>query len=298
MAKRVLITGASGLLGRAVLKTFTESNWDVLGLCFSRAKGNLQRVDLCAGSAELEAVLQQFSPHVVIHTAAERKPDVVENQKDKTVALNVSATHNLAELCTKRNIYLLYISTDYVFDGKAPPYVPKSPTNPVNTYGVTKRDGENAVLQYSGCGVLRVPILYGPLEYLGESAVTTLFSAVLDPTKPAKMSDYEQRYPTHVTNCAQVCLGLAEKHLQSEGSASGIWHFSGQEPFTKYTIALAMAGLFGLSADHLTPVQGPSPGAVRPYDCHLDISATESAVPVTHIPFHLGIKAVLEPFLP
>lgn len=286
---RALVTGASGLLGREVLKCFAGGKWEVLGLAYSRARENLRKVDLC-DPVQVEKVLTQFHPDVVVHCAAERRPDIVNNQRDKAEALNVNATQILAELCSKRNIYLLYISTDYVFDGKDPPYVPSAPTNPINAYGLTKRDGEGVVLQHAGLGVLRVPVLYGPLESLGESAVTTLFSLVRDPTKPAKVSDYEQRYPTHVINCAQVCLGLAEQRL------AGIWHFSGRESFTKYTMALAMAEVFGLSGNHLTGVKEPSSGAVRPYDCHLDSSATEKIVPVTYIPFREGIKAVLEPF--
>lgn len=294
MARRVLVTGASGLLGREVLKCFAAGKWEVLGLAYSRARENLKKVDLCDG-VQVEEVLEQFKPDVVIHSAAERRPDMVEKQKDKTVALNVTATQTLAELCSQRNIYLLYISTDYVFDGKSPPYAPNAPTNPLNSYGITKRDGERVILQHSGFGVLRVPVLYGPIEFLGESAVTTLFTAVLNSKKPAKMSDFEQRYPTHVTNCAQVCLGLTEKHL-SDGSATGIWHFSSKEPFTKYTMAVAMAEVFGMSGDHLVPVKEPSAGAIRPYDCHLNSLATEDAVPITHIPYREGIKTVLEPF--
>lgn len=289
MSSRAIVTGASGLLGREVLKCFALGKWEVLGLAYSRARNNLQKVDLC-DPAQVEEVLAQFHPDVVIHCAAERRPDVVANQKDKAVALNVSATQILANECSKRSVYLLYISTDYVFDGKNPPYVPSAPTNPINAYGLTKRDGESVILEHAEFSVLRIPILYGPLESLGESAVTSLFSLVLEPTKPAKVSDYEQRYPTHVANCAQVCLGLAEKKL------AGIWHYSGKEPFTKYKMALAMAEVFGLSGNHLTGVTEPSPGAVRPYDCHLDSSAIEKIVPVTYIPFKEGIKTVLEPF--
>lgn len=303
MTKRVLVTGASGLLGREILKCFAAEKWEVLGLAYSRARDSLKKVDLC-DPAQVEDVLEQFKPAVVVHSAAERRPDVVEKQKDKTIALNVTATQTLADLCNQRNIYLLYISSDYVFDGKNPPYAPDAATNPLNSYGISKRDGERVVLQHSTLGILRVPVLYGPIEYLGESAVTTLFSGVMDPKKSIKICDYQQRYPTHVTNCGQVCVGLAELHLSSAtgttSPASGIWHFSGKEPFTKYTMALAMAELFGFSKDHLVPVKEPSqaPGATRPYDCKLDCSATEKAIPnIPYISYREGIKTVLESFL-
>lgn len=302
MAKKVLVTGASGLLGREILKCFVAEKWEVLGLAYSRARDNLKKVDLC-DPAQVEDVLEQYKPAVVVHSAAERRPDVVENQRDKTIALNVSATQTLADLCNQRNIYLLYISSDYVFDGKNPPYAPNATTNPLNAYGVSKRDGERVVLQHPKLGVLRVPVLYGPIEYLGESAVTTLFSGVKDSTKSVKMCDHQQRYPTHVTNCGQVCVGLAELHLASgtdtASPASGIWHFSGKEPFTKYTMALTMAEIFGLSKDHLIPMKEQSQsGAIRPYDCQLDSSATEKAIPnIPYISYRDGIKAALEPFL-
>lgn len=289
MAKRVLVTGASGLLGREVLKCFVEGGWEVLGLAFTRAGKSLQKVDLC-DSLQVKEVLETFKPSVVVHSAGERRPDVVEKQRDKTESLNVTATQTLADSCSKRAIYLLYISTDYVFDGKNPPYLPDAPTNPLNAYGITKRDGEKMVLQHAALGVLRVPVLYGPVETLSESAITTLFSSVLDSTKPARMSDHEQRYPTHVTSCAQVCLGLAEKR------ASGVWHFSGKEPFTKYTMALVMAEVFGLSTEHLIPVKEPSAGATRPYDAHLDPVVTEKAIPIEPILFRDGIRKVLEPY--
>ncbi len=294
MANKVLVTGASGLLGREVFKRFVEEKWDTFGLAYSRVHGDLHKVNLC-DEKEVEAVLERFKPQVVIHAAAERRPDVVANQAEAAVALNVTATQSLVKLCSMRNIYLLYISTDYVFDGKDPPYSPSAATNPLNAYGTTKRDGENVVLQNPKFGVLRVPVLYGPVEYLGESAVTTLFSSVMDSKKSVKMSDYEQRYPTHVINCAQVCVGLAKEHVRSN-SASGIWHFSGEEVFTKYAMSLAMADLFGLGSDHLAPVKEASAGATRPYDCHLDSSATTKIVPITYIPFSEGIKKVLEPF--
>lgn len=291
MAKRVVVTGASGLLGREIFRCFAAEKWEVLGLAYSRAKDGLRKVDLC-DPTQVEGVLEEFRPSVVIHSAAERRPDVVEKQQDKTKALNVTATQTLADLCAQRNIYLLYISTDYVFDGKNPPYAPDATTNPLNAYGISKRDGECVILQHSKFGVLRVPILYGPVEYLGESAVTTLFSGVKDSTKPVKMCDYQQRYPTHVTNCGQVCVGLAELR------APGIWHFSGKETFTKHKMALVMAEIFGLSKEHLVPVNEPSPGPLRPYDCKLESSATEKALPnISYISYRDGIKAALESFL-
>ena len=293
MAKKVLITGASGLLGREVLRCFEAANWQVLGLAYSRATGNLQKVDLTDAS-QVEAIMKKFQPGVVIHAAAERRPDVVEKQTSQARALNVIATKCLSALCKKHNSYLLYISTDYVFDGKKPPYAPDAPTNPLNAYGISKRDGEQEVIQYPSFGILRVPVLYGCVESLGESAVTTLLSSVMNRDKPAEMNDYQQRYPTHVSNCAEVCVHLAMKQVKG-GNAGGIWHFTGSEVHTKYSMAVVMAEVFGLSKDHLIPVKD-SGGATRPYDCHLDSSSIMNNFPIKCIPFKEGIRDALQDF--
>lgn len=173
MVKKVLITGASGLLGRAILKEFSNfDGWEALGLAFSRAQGGLRKVDL-KNKDEVNYVIQEFQPNVVIHAAAERRPDIVEKNEEESTKLNVTATRIIAEASAKSNAFFLYISTDYVFDGCSPPYKPNDKPNPLNKYGQSKLDGENVTLEFlPNCGVLRVPILYGPVEYLHESAVT------------------------------------------------------------------------------------------------------------------------------
>lgn len=295
MAKKVLVTGASGLLGREILKQFIANQWEVLGLAFSRAKEGLRKVDLC-DVKQVETVLDQFNPTIVVHAAAERRPDVVDKQTQLAAALNVTATESLASLCSKRSIYLLYISSDYVFDGKNPPYKPSDSTNPLNTYGQLKLDGELAVLKYTQFGILRIPVLYGQIESLSESAVTVLFKAVSNPSKRAELNDLQLRFPTHVADCAQVCVGLANKQVSSN-DAGGIWHWSGAECFTKYTMAVAMAEVFGLSSGHLVPDKSMPSGAPRPYDCKLDNSETKKIVDVQQTPFREGIKKALKSFV-
>lgn len=178
--KRVLVTGASGLLGRAIMKVFSNNpNWQVLGLAHSRVSGNLKKVDLL-NFEETRQVVEDFKPHILIHSAAERKPDVVTQKPDATQKLNVGTTEFLATLIDNFNKdldqpehFMIYISTDYVFDGNNAPYKPDDPPHPVNKYGQSKLDGEQAVANHcQGYLILRVPVLFGDVEYLGESAVT------------------------------------------------------------------------------------------------------------------------------
>lgn len=294
--KRVVVTGASGLLGREVFKHFKDGGWNATGLAYSRAEAGLQRVDL-RNKTEVELALNDYSPSVVVHCAAERRPDVVDSQKEAVLALNVTATDLLAKLCDERGIFLLYISTDYVFDGTKPPYKPDDTPNPLNAYGLTKYEGEKVVLKVPRNVALRVPILYGDVLSPEESAVTCLLSSVLNTTKQASMSDYEQRYPTHTSDVARICVGMAEAFHRGV-DIGGIWHWSGTESHTKYTMACTIADLFGYPSSHLVPVKQPSPGTPRPHDSHLDCTKTELVFGGDRIRFRDGLKAALARFIP
>ena len=177
---RVMITGASGLLGRAVMQQFSNSDcWEVLGLAHTRAANNLKKLNLLDFD-ETKRVVEDFKPHVIIHCAAERRPDVVENDEELASKMNVGVTKVLAKAVNSLNQeleisehFMLYISTDYVFDGTSPPYQPLDEPNPLNKYGKSKLQGEKVMQFYHpDGGILRVPILYGKVEYLKESAVT------------------------------------------------------------------------------------------------------------------------------
>lgn len=297
MAKKVLITGASGLLGRAVYKEFSsDASWEVLGLAFSRASGNLRKVDITS-SEELTKVFDEFKPQIVIHSAAERKPDAVEKQPEATRRLNIDATKNICELAGRTGAWVLYISTDYVFDGKNPPYNEDASPNPLNKYGVSKREGEVTALEVSKeNGVLRVPILYGHVHNLGESAVTCLFEKVMDTKNQCVMNDYERRYPTHCADIAVVIRQLSDQKLKDASSIGGIYHWSGDENMTKYDMAVVMATSLGIPTSHIEADKNPSVGAPRPYNAHLGCERVESLGFGRRTPFKDGIEPVLSPF--
>ncbi|XP_066447226.1 methionine adenosyltransferase 2 subunit beta isoform X2 [Eleutherodactylus coqui] len=296
-SRRALITGATGLLGRAVYKEFKDNSWHVLGCGYSRARPRFESLNLLDASAVKELV-QDFKPHVIIHCAAERRPDIVENQPDSAAMLNVGASENLAKVAAATGAFLIYISSDYVFDGANPPYREDSVPNPLNLYGKTKLEGERVVLQNNdGAAVLRVPVLYGEVEKIEESAVTIMFDKVQFSNKSANMDHWQQRFPTYVKDVASVCLQLTEKKLQ-DPSLKGIFHWSGNEQMTKYEIACAMADAFNLPCSHLRPVADEPAGLTpRPWNPQLDCSKLESLGIGQRTPFRAGIRESLWPFL-
>lgn len=132
----------------------------------------LKKVDL-QNEKEIIEVKEEFKLGVLIHSAAERRPDFVTKHEKETEQLNVKASRVIAEQVNKYGGFMLYISTDYVFDGTSPPDKTCDSTNPSNKYGQTKLQGELEALKCcKHAGVLRVPILYGQLTYVKESAVT------------------------------------------------------------------------------------------------------------------------------
>ncbi|XP_073507325.1 methionine adenosyltransferase 2 subunit beta isoform X2 [Phyllobates terribilis] len=297
-SKKALVTGASGLLGRSVYREFKAANWHIVGCSYTRVRPKHETLNLLDDSA-VKDLVEDFKPDVIVHCAAERRPEIVENNPYSATMLNVGASENLAKVAAGTGAFLIYISTDYVFDGTSPPYREDSEPNPLNTYGKTKLEGEHVVLQNNdGAAVLRVPVLYGDVEKIEESAVTVMFDKVQHSNKSANFDHWQQRFPTYVKDVASVCVQMSERKLQ-DPSLKGIFHWSGNEQMTKYEIACAMADAFNLPSSHLRPITDAPVGATpRPWNPQLDCSRLEALGIGQRTPFRVGIKESLWPFLP
>lgn len=289
--KTVLVTGATGLLGRQILKAFQSNEWNAKGTGLSRADGQtILKLDL-SNDSEIEKVLNDVKPQVVVHSAANRFPDKVDADPEGTRRLNVQATRTLARLCAQQGILLIYISTDYVFSGKPgeAPYEADAQTGPTNLYGQTKLDGERAVLEeYERAGkdglgvVLRVPVLYGEAEMPAESAVNVLMDVVWkaqgEDAKKVKMDHWALRYPTNTEDCGRVAADIATHYLKATDKSSlpKVLQFSSEDKYTKYEMCQVFGEIMGLNIDKIEPnTEGNDPNASvqRPYDCHLSTRA-------------------------
>jgi dTDP-4-dehydrorhamnose reductase len=229
---------------------------------------------------------------VLLKGAAQRFPDKVDKDPEGARALNVAASKALAKLAAERDIFVIYISTDYVFPGVPgdAPYEADAEPRPTNLYGQTKLDGERAVLETfkeagkEGLGVvLRVPVLYGNAETPSESAVNVLMDALWKAqTQGAQISmdHWAIRYPTNTEDIGRVCHDISVKYLDtpsnSRASLPSILQFSSEDRMTKYEIVALFGEIMGLSTEGITPnTEGNDPNASvqRPYDCHLSTKA-------------------------
>ena len=135
---RILITGALGQLGRDAVLESNRRGWETIG-------ADLPDFDLTDQAATL-AALEAAAPDLVLHCAAYTAVDKAESEPALARAVNELGTGTIAEFCARKNIWLIYISTDYVFDGSGSrPHETDEPPAPLNVYGATKLAGERAV---------------------------------------------------------------------------------------------------------------------------------------------------------
>ena len=227
---RVLVVGASGLLGRALVRAFGGAGHEVHGAAVSRTeKGNHLELDVLKYE-QVEKVLESTKPDVVVYAAKESPAAVGELSVEKEPRSNPAG--NLAAAAKSHGAWMLYVSCESVFSLEPCPSEPRTsdtPTSPDDNdqQGWYKALCERAVLAAGGddVGVLRVPRLVGPLEKIGESDVTVLAKLVFPRIKVGgKVNHSVVRYPAHVRDVANVCVGLAEVRMKTS-PLHGVWHF-------------------------------------------------------------------------
>ncbi len=290
----VAVTGASGLLGRPLMSLLeSDSRYRVRGAAWSRAGGSLDRVDITTPAA-VDAWLDEVKPDVLVHLAAERRPDVYAKDPASADRLNIDATKQLAISCAAREVNMLFLSTNYLFDGTSPPYFPDDEPNPINDYGRGKLAAEQAVSTASPRHrSLRVPMFHGPSENLDESSVTVLAKAFLEGDGPIMMDVFQTRYPAYAPDLAVAILGLLPG--LAEGSLPGpALHFSPDEAFTKRDMGEIIAPLVGGDPERAAADERPPTGALRPKETKLACPNMEAMGLLKVTPFREAIRMTLD----
>lgn len=136
---KVFVTGVKGQLGYDVVNELEKRGYTAIGV-------DIEDLDI-TDAAAVEKMITEAAPEAVIHCAAWTAVDAAEDNEEKCRQVNVNGTENIAKVCKKLDCKMMYISTDYIFDGKGTrPWEPDDPvTTPLNVYGQTKYEGELAV---------------------------------------------------------------------------------------------------------------------------------------------------------
>jgi dTDP-4-dehydrorhamnose reductase len=212
----ILVLGQSGQVARALaqLGERTQEDFDCVGR---------ERCDLSNTSGIL-AIIEATNPSAIINAAAYTAVDAAETDEDNARLLNAHAPAEIASVAAQRHIPFIHLSTDYVFDGsKSGVYNEFDVTNPINVYGLTKREGEIAVLEaYPDAVILRTSWVYSEF---GKNFLRTMLS--LAKTRDAlSIVDDQIGAPTSAHDIAQACLTIAKLKLNGAKGA-GVFHMTG-----------------------------------------------------------------------
>jgi dTDP-4-dehydrorhamnose reductase len=269
---RVLVTGASGLLGSKLVRLALASGHEVHSLYFEHSlpEGRPQRLDI-SDQAAVKRTLADKSPEVVIHAASITDLDLCEQNPELAFRVNATATGFLAEACRTLKSLLIYVSTDYVFDGEHGNYREHDQPNPVNVYGMSKLRGEQEVVRKAEdfC-IARTSVLFGWGRKYRPNFATWVYGKLRVDQKTNVVTD-QYATPTLNSDLARMLLEAAERRM------SGTFHLSGSTRVNRYEFAVLLARKFGFDEKLLTPVKADVIRwiARRPFDSSLNVAKAQ-----------------------
>lgn len=245
---KILITGSNGLLGQKLVKLIVEKGEDELiatarganRLPFSEEKYTYESMDITKKEEVME-VVTKYQPEVIIHTAAMTNVDQCETEKEACWDLNVNAVEYMIEACQANNSFLVHLSTDFIFDGKAGPYDETAKPNPVSYYGESKLAAERLLeasdIKYA---IARTVLVYGIAHDMSRSNIILWVKKSLEDGKEIKVVDDQLRSPTLAEDLAIGCYLMATKQIQ------GIFNICGKDLLNPYEMAVKTASYFNL----------------------------------------------------
>jgi dTDP-4-dehydrorhamnose reductase len=281
---KVLITGAGGQLGRALIAVAPDDT-TVRGV-------SRQQLDIADASA-VESALREFRPDVIINAAGFTRVDDAETERAAAQRANATGPAVLAAAGRLLGVWLVQVSTDYVFDGaQSCPYSPAAPTNPLSVYGRTKLEGEQAVARElpAHSTVVRTSWLYAAD---GRNFLTTMLRLMKSRPQLTVVGD-QIGAPTSVTGLAQVLWAFTRRR------ASGVYHWCDSGVASWYDFAIAIAeeavsvGVLASSPPIVPITSADYPTAARRPPCSiLDKRDTERLLGIAAPHWRRALRATL-----
>lgn len=248
---KVIITGASGLLGEEIADVFSQEH-EVIPL-----KGR-KSIDI-SKTEKIISFIRNESPDLIIHSAGWRNVDECEKNREKALLINTLGTKNIALAAKSVNCPMVHISTDSVFDGKGDtPYTEFDRTNPVNVYGYSKLKAEEMVISIlDKFFIIRVPLLFGSKGKRDNNLIYGVWE---------KLKKGEQIYastdqvcsPTYTKDVADVLLKVVKTEYY------GIYHLSNEGLGSRFDLMKEIAKLGGMSSENIIPCKSDKKYAKRP----------------------------------
>ncbi|MFN4289391.1 MAG: dTDP-4-dehydrorhamnose reductase [Permianibacter sp.] len=292
---RVLVTGAAGQLGRSIAKLCNQSPHTIMLL-------DRSELDITV-TGSIEQALNLHRPDVLINTAAYTAVDRAESEVELSERVNHQGPHNLARACAQRQLPLLHVSTDYVFDGQGQqPYTPEYPAQPLGVYGASKWRGEEAVRQH--CRKHLVVRTAWVFSEFANNFLKTMLRLGVERESLYVVAD-QQGGPTYAPHLAAALLSMAEQASKPEFSAWGTYHFAGEPATTWYAFAceifrqaVASGVLSRAPQVQAIPTSAYPTPAKRPAYSVLDCQRTLQVFGVLERRWQIGIEEALKTLSP
>jgi dTDP-4-dehydrorhamnose reductase len=253
----VVVTGGAGQLGQELQLACRDTTFSHRMLFTDRAQLDLSKPEL------LENFFIAHRPAYFIHGGAYTAVDKAEQEKDLAFLINATAIGEIARLCNEYHTRLIYISTDYVFNGQGTaPYAVDAATAPVNHYGYTKWMGEELIRKSNAVAVIiRTSWVFSSY---GHNFVKTMLRLMSERSEIKVVND-QRGCPTYAADLAAAILQIIQE-WETGNTHSGTYHFSNEGDITWYEFACAIRDEAGLvcdihpipSSDFPTPAKRPS----------------------------------------
>lgn len=286
---RLLITGSSGLIGRQFCLEAIRMGYEVYA---TEHETNVDagipvKFDLLDVSS-IESAYEKSKPDVVIHMAALTDVDLCERNPELAFRMNSDATTHIALQAKRNGAFLIYISTDYVFDGEKGMYRETDDPKPINVYGLSKLRGEIAVKEFANewC-IVRLSTPYGihnRKKTFPEYVATKLIKG-----EKVKVAYDQFTSPTYVPNFCKMLLEVVERCIQ------GVLHLSGSTRASRLDVAVKVAELLNLDKTLIEPtsISELKLDAKRPKDSSLDVSEAMRILREKPMTLEAGLNAFI-----
>ena len=289
--KTILVTGATGLLGRALTESVPVGD-RVIGVSREVTSGyiNCALQFVQTDVTDLEAVnrlFDRFQIDVVVHAAGEGSVDAVEKDPILGRLSIVQGAENLASISKKHGAQVIYISTNAVFSGDEAPYAEAAETRPLSVYGQLKKEAEIVFLESDDrCSVVRPILMYGwPLHGRRTNPVAFTVSQLRAKQQVMMVNDVWEN-PLYNIHCAEAIWQVMKKEVR------GVMHLAGQTRLNRYELAVATAKAFHLDHNLIKEVDSTFFPALapRPRDTTFRIDRMVECLSMQPLSLHEGLK--------
>ena len=286
---KILVLGGSGLIGNFFIHNSTDHE---IITTFNKNKINTpniisKKINLPDDWDKLQNLILEKKPDVILNTMAFSNSDFCETNKEKVYALHVQVTEKITTLCSKINSKIIFLSTDYVFNGQKGNYVETDETNPINYYGHSKDLAEKIILKNENNLVLRTSMVYG-----SSSKVRFLRYVIENLSNNQEINTYDDIFNS-ATNLSELTNGISKA---IEFNANGIYHMVGSSCVSRFDFATAVAKVFNFNEELIKHVSINSAKlkAERPVNACLNNSKAEKTFDIKFSSINEGIKQVYE----